>query len=112
MEDQSKRPFKETLSALLRSNRRHVRYIQVLAILAAVVAFVVPLAMRQHGVAMATTETRLNCQYAGNGAHTHNADCYDADGNLVCPLAEKPFHTHTADWYATETVLACGQEGV
>ncbi|MBQ9006217.1 MAG: hypothetical protein IJ092_07565, partial [Atopobiaceae bacterium] len=44
---------------------------------------------------------------AGNGAHTHNADCYDAYGNLVCSLPEKPFHTHTADCYATERVLTC-----
>ena len=107
MEDQSKLTFKQMLSALLRSNRRHARYIQAFACLAVLVAVAVPLVMRQYGVAMTTTETRLACQYAGNGAHTHNADCYDAYGNLVCPLAEKPFHTHTADCYATERVLTC-----
>jgi len=109
MENQSKHTFKETLSALLRSNRRHGRFVQALFILAVLVAVVVPLSMRQSGVAMTTTETHLKCSYAGDGAHTHNADCYDAYGNLVCPLPEKPFHTHTADCYATETVLACGQ---
>ena len=107
MENQSKQTFNEMLSALLRSNRRHVRYLQVLVILAAFVAVVVPLSMRQSGVAMTTTETRLSCHYAGSGAHTHNDDCYDEQGNLVCPLAEKPFHTHTSDCYATERVLTC-----
>ena len=107
MEDQSKLTFKQMLSALLRSNRRHARYIQAFACLAVLVAVAVPLVMRQYGVAMTTTETRLACQYAGNGAHTHNADCYDAYGNLVCPLPEKPFHTHTDSCYATERVLTC-----
>ncbi|MBR3384305.1 MAG: hypothetical protein IKG69_03735, partial [Atopobiaceae bacterium] len=110
MEDRSNRSFKEMLSALLRSNRRHMRFVRVLAVLAAVVAFAVPLAFRQHGITMTTQQTVLNCHYAGNGAHTHNEDCYDADGNLVCPLPERPFHTHTASSYATERVLACGQE--
>ena len=110
MEDYNKPSINDRLSALLRSNHRHVRYVQALVILAVVVAFAVPLSMRQSGIAMATTETRLNCQYAGSGAHTHNADCYDDQGNLVCPLAEKPFHTHTAECYATELVLACGQD--
>ena len=109
MENQSKHTFKETLSALLRSNRRHGRFVQALFILSVLVAVVVPLSMRQSGVAMTTTETRLACHYAGSGAHTHNDDCYDEQGNLMCPLEEKPFHTHTADCYATETVLVCGQ---
>ncbi len=31
---------------------------------------------------------RLVCGMADYVLHTHNADCYDADGNLVCPLPE------------------------
>ncbi len=43
---------------------------------------------------MEIPEPELVC---GMEEHTHEENCYDADGNLICTLAE---HTHTEDCYA------------
>ena len=95
---------------LLRSHDRYVRFLAVLAAVAAIVAGGVALALRQRGEAKVHEITVLDCQYTGNGAHTHNADCYDAEGNLVCPLPERALHIHDASCYTEERTLICGQE--
>lgn len=95
---------------LLRSHDRYVRFLAVLAAIAAIVAGGTALALRQRGEAKVHEITVLDCQYTGNGAHTHNADCYDAEGNLVCPLPERALHIHDASCYTEERTLVCGQE--
>lgn len=35
--------------------------------------------------------------------HTHDALCYDPDGNLICPMAEVSVHIHGEDCYAEAT---------
>lgn len=95
---------------LLRSHDRYVRFLAVLAAVAAIVAGGVALALRQRGEAKVHEITVLDCQYTGNGAHTHNADCYDAEGNLVCPLPERALHIHDASCYTEERTLVCGRE--
>lgn len=39
--------------------------------------------------------------------HVHNADCFDAHGNLVCPLPEIKPHHHTEDCFSTTKKLIC-----
>ena len=97
---------------LLLDHKRHVRYLGVLACLAVTVSLVVAHALRQDGVAMTHEETHLDCPYTGDGAHTHNADCYDENGTLVCPLPERELHTHDDSCYDEEGNLVCGLEEV
>lgn len=98
------------ISALLLSNRKHARYVAVLACMALAVVLGVTAVLRQQGQAKTYEVKVLDCQYSGSGAHTHDASCYDADGNLVCPLEERTLHTHDESCYASETYLVCGQE--
>ena len=98
------------VTELLRSHDRYVRFLTVLGVAAALVAGGTALSLRQRGEAKVHEVTVLDCQYTGNGAHTHNSSCYDADGNLVCPLPERELHTHDASCYAEERTLICGQE--
>ena len=86
--------FQKRISALLLSNRRHARYLAVLVCSALVVALGVTATLMRPGQAKTHEETVLDCQYSGNGAHTHDASCYDANGVLVCPLEEKEYHVH------------------
>ena len=94
----------------LLSNKRHIRYLQILAIICVFVAVGVALYLRQHGFAMVHEVTVLDCPYDGNGAHTHDASCYDDEGELVCPLDERELHFHDDSCYTEETTLICGQE--
>lgn len=98
------------VSSLLRLNKRHLLYLEILVCLALVVAAIVPLGLRQRGVAMTHEETILDCHYVGIAAHEHTADCYDANGALVCPLPERELHMHDDGCYAEERVPACGLE--
>ncbi len=43
-----------------------------------------------------------------DSAHTHDAVCYDASGDLVCELEELEEHVHGEDCYGQ--VLVCGRE--
>lgn len=103
-------PIREHISELLLSNKRHARYAAILACLALVVAVGVAGLLRQRGNAMTHEETVLDCQYSGTGAHMHNADCYDADGDLVCPLEERELHVHDDSCYEETSRLVCGLE--
>lgn len=102
--------FQKRISALLLSNRRHARYVAVLVCSALVVVLGVTATLMRPGQAKTHEEVVLDCQYSGNGAHTHDASCYDADGNLVCPLEEREYHVHDDSCYASETYLVCGLE--
>ena len=42
--------------------------------------------------------------------HTHDAQCYDRNGDLVCPLPELEAHVHDEDCYRETEVLSCGLE--
>ena len=101
---------KSKAAEMLRSHDRYVRLIIVVAAIAAVVAAGTALALRRRGLAKVHEITVLDCQYTGNGAHTHNADCFDAAGNLICPLPERELHTHDDSCYTETTTLICDQE--
>ncbi len=98
------------MAQLLTSHRRHVRYLGVLSVIAVFVACGVALSLRQQCITMVRELTVLDCPYSGDGAHMHDASCYDSDGNLVCPLEERELHTHDESCYTEERVLVCGQE--
>lgn len=102
--------FQRRIADLMLSHRRRARYVAVLVCSALVVVMGVAVALSQPGQAKTHEETVLDCQYSGNGAHTHDASCYDADGNLVCPLEEREYHVHDDSCYASETYLVCGLE--
>ena len=97
------------VQALL-SNKRRTRFLQILAIAAVLVATGVLLYLRQRGFAMVHEVTVLDCPYDGNGAHTHDASCYDEEGNLVCLLEERELHIHDDSCYTVERHLVCGLE--
>ena len=95
---------------MLRSHKRAIHFLSALACAAVFVVIGVSLLLRQQGVAMAHEVTVLDCHYAGNAAHTHNADCYDEDGTLVCPLPERELHAHDSSCYTETRTLVCGLE--
>ena len=95
--------------ALAARSARH-REFATLALVAILVTISVALGLHQRGIAVTSTEQVLDCQYVGNGAHTHDMGCYDADGNLVCPLMEREYHVHTDECYTETRELICGLE--
>ncbi len=98
------------MRSILRSYRRHKRYVWGFAALAALTAVVVALSLRQQGNAQIRTEKVLDCPVTGMVAHTHDGSCYDTDGNLVCTLPESELHVHDDSCYTEERVLTCGLE--
>ena len=98
------------LTKLLESKKLRENYLAVFVCVALVVATSVALLVKRYGLAASHQETVLDCHYDGNAAHTHNADCYDADGNLVCPLPERELHIHDDSCYTEQATLVCGFE--
>lgn len=98
------------MSELLRSHNRYVKFLIALSCVAVGVGLGVFISMRQTGVAKVHEVRVLECPYEGIAAHTHNADCYDEEGNLVCPLDERELHVHDESCYTEERTLACGLE--
>lgn len=101
---------RKRLADRLRSAEYRESYLALLACLALVVVAGVVTVITQRAQAKNHTETVLDCPYTGNGAHTHNADCYDKSGTLVCPLEERELHTHDDSCYTEEWTLVCGLE--
>ena len=97
-------------SKYLREHKQHRRYLSIFLCLALLIAAATVALLTREGVAMTKTVSVLSCPFSGVAAHTHNADCYDADGNLVCPLPERALHEHDDSCYTEETVLICGRE--
>ncbi|HBA48074.1 MAG TPA: hypothetical protein DCZ91_09820 [Lachnospiraceae bacterium] len=50
------------------------------------------------------------CGYADYVVHTHDAGCYDEDGELVCELPEIKAHVHDESCFEKQMVLVCGKE--
>ena len=88
---------------------RNLRRSEVLALIfsGVFVTFAVAMGLRSRGIAATHTEQMLDCHYAGNGAHTHDTSCCDADGNLVCPLSEREYHVHDDSCYTETRELIC-----
>ena len=95
------------LAGLLKTQRRREEYLVLLSVFMVLVAVIVAMELRQYGVTMTREETILDCHYTGDGAHKHNADCYDRGGNLVCPLKERDYHEHDDSCYTEERELIC-----
>ena len=55
-------------------------------------------------------EEKPVCGYADYVVHTHNDDCYSADGELVCQLPEVENHVHGDECYQEQEVLVCEKE--
>ncbi|MBR3317777.1 MAG: Cna B-type domain-containing protein [Atopobiaceae bacterium] len=100
----------DNIQRLTAAAKRRRRGILIFVCMAVLVSFGVERLMRQQGITLTTTQQVLDCKETGIVAHTHNADCYDQDGNLVCPLPERPVHLHGPDCYADDGSLVCGQE--
>lgn len=101
---------KNRLTGMLLSKSRRAQYLRVFAVLAGCVAIAVAVVLHQSGIAMTHEEQILTCPVTDVVAHTHDVDCYDADGNLVCTLPERELHTHTDDCYTEVRELTCGME--
>lgn len=104
--------MRDILKRLFRESYKRSRWMSVLYTLAVIVVFVTTYALIIPAITMTRTERVLDCHFpvhqhtedcyeegeagtlrlvcgmADYVLHTHNADCYDADGNLVCPLPE------------------------
>ena len=93
---------------LLGAYETRPQYLAALVFTSLLVATAVSLGLRAYGIAATHTEQVLDCHYAGEGAHAHDASCYDGEGNLVCPLVERDFHAHDDSCYTETRELACG----
>jgi LPXTG-motif cell wall-anchored protein len=80
----------------IRDKSRRRRYVCLLLCLSMLVASGVIWELRLTGISMTSTDEPT----CGLQEHTHTADCYDADGNLICGLQE---HVHTAACYSDNT---------
>ena len=49
----------------------------------------------------------LTCGQADYVVHTHDDNCYDADGNLICTLPEIQEHIHVESCYEEQQILVC-----
>ena len=102
----------------LRNQARHRKWLSIVLCLAVVVAIGTTAVLSISGIAMTHREKVLDCKYqaptggdwVGYAAHIHNADCYDADGELLCPLQEVVPHVHDASCYTTERELVCTED--
>ena len=47
------------------------------------------------------------CGYADFVLHTHTAECYNSQGQLICPIPENKGHEHKEECYALMDVLVC-----
>lgn len=101
---------KKRVSRVLRAREDSDAFARFFVCIAVLTMVAVALGLRQRGFAATHTEQVLDCHYAGDGAHTHDTTCYDADGNLVCPLQEREYHVHDDSCYAEARVLTCGLE--
>lgn len=99
---------RKRISYAISLQKNHRRELAAFAFSATMIALLVALGLHQRGIAATRTELVLDCHYAGSGAHTHDASCYDAAGNLVCPLAERELHQHDDSCYTETRQLACG----
>ena len=100
-------------SGILKEKRKKKVWLAVIVSLALVVALGTTAVLTLPGIAMTHKNRVLDCPYADGElvlAHTHNSDCYDANGNLVCTLPELEAHTHSAACYSMAPVLVCGLE--
>ena len=121
--------FIKQAAEVLNEQRKSKRRLAVFMCLAAVVAVGTAAALKMYGQAMSHKEKRLICTveahqhtdgcYDGDRlvcgqadylVHTHNDDCYGADGSLVCHLPEIAAHTHTDACYTEEEVLVCTEQ--
>ena len=98
------------VARLLQRKRGDVAYGWMFAAVAMVLAVSVAIVLHRNGVAATHQEQVLDCHAAAGVAHAHNADCYDAAGNLVCPLPVVELHVHDDSCYTETRELACGQE--
>ena len=104
--------FAKRTSRMLHNQKARRRILTAFSCLSVLVALVVARALtfRANSLTATVEAAVLDCKFEGEAAHTHTADCYDAEGELVCPLEERELHTHTADCYNKKGKLVCGKE--
>ena len=103
--------LRKQLEQLIRDRKQHQRWLALFLCLALLFGLGTTAALSVTGQAMIYKDRALTCPVeSGTVAHTHNADCYDADGVLVCPLEELPAHVHDDSCYTAVSLLACGLE--
>ncbi|MBO7674281.1 MAG: hypothetical protein J6S63_04660 [Atopobiaceae bacterium] len=101
---------REHIDRLLVRSKKRTRAIVVFACLALVVGLLAERGMRQQGITLTGGSDVLDCKSSYDVAHTHNADCYDAWGNLACPLQERELHTHDDTCYGADGTIVCGKQ--
>lgn len=69
-----------------------------------------PLTVHTHEADCYDTEGNLICGQADFVVHTHNETCYDGEGRLVCVLPEIEAHEHTDECYEEKEILICNSE--
>ena len=111
-DQQAKGAVRQGIRRVLRTRKIRRENTGLLAVLAVVVSLAVAGILMQNGRAMIQEQRVLDCPVAADGsvAHTHNEDCYDAEGRLVCSLPEVELHVHDDSCYTEERTLACGQQ--
>ena len=101
---------KKRMTSLLLDNKNRTRSIILFVCVSVFICLSVASILRRRGIAQVHTEQVLDCPVTSMVAHTHNADCYDKDGNLVCPLPEIKLHVHDDSCYTITRTLVCDKE--
>ena len=102
------------------SHNNRIMWIEILLSLSILITLGTVYALRLNGITLEREPQRLECAfvlpagdaYADFVVHTHNADCYDADGMLVCPLEQIKYHQHSESCYDTDGNLICSEREV
>lgn len=111
LKNDSLAPTLDMLEAeLAREHHRRNHIIVAFAMVAIAVSLSVAYTLRQGGLAFTREVQVLDCSYDGEAVHTHDAYCYDEDGNLVCTMPEMELHVHDDDCYDEEGNLICGMD--
>ncbi|MCR4617173.1 MAG: Cna B-type domain-containing protein [Lachnospiraceae bacterium] len=81
----------EQAARILRKRKKHNIYVLAVSIAAVFTCAGVVFGLTRPGRAFSSLEKTLNCNVE---VHTHTADCYDAEGNLICGYADYVAHVH------------------
>ena len=83
--------IREQAAKVLSKRKKHSIYVLSASIAAVFTVVGVVFGLTRPGRAFSSLQKTLECNAQ---AHTHTAECYDAEGNLICGMADYFAHVH------------------
>ncbi len=83
--------IREQAAKVLSKRKKHSIYVLSVSIAAVFTVVGVVFGLTRPGRAFSSLQKTLECNAQ---AHTHTAECYDAEGNLICGMADYFAHVH------------------